>query len=271
MNDAVGTQLRQIVERYGPEVCEDMRRIEALLRDLSGEHRREVAVLVGAVREGVPAELLASRNSALPAMLGERLARKLQDNLGMADDAARWAVSTWALALDVTALALPVPASGRQPPQQAADGPAAAQARTRIAGLLGEAISAALQSEGAQALYLTRVARALAATDPDRAARLLDDAERLTRPDHSPTILLSDRAVLAQTDPDRAERIARSTAGKLSKARALAAVAKALAATDPNRARRLLDDAARLARIVTDQSEKAYALTEIAEAWSQDW
>ena len=34
MNDAVGLELRNIIDRYGPEVCEDPRRVEALLRDL---------------------------------------------------------------------------------------------------------------------------------------------------------------------------------------------------------------------------------------------
>ena len=47
MNDAVGLELRNIIDRYGPEVCEDPRRVEALLRDLSGEHRREIFVLAG--------------------------------------------------------------------------------------------------------------------------------------------------------------------------------------------------------------------------------
>ena len=92
--------------------------MEALLRDLAGGHRREIAVLVGAVREGVPSELLAAKNSALPAVLGDRLVRMLQDNLGLADEVARWAVSTWASALDVTGLALSD--AGPPPPTAAA-------------------------------------------------------------------------------------------------------------------------------------------------------
>jgi len=118
VNDAVRTQLRQIVITYGLEICEDPRRVEALLRDLAAGYRREIAVLVGAVREGVPAELLAAKNRVLPAVLGERLARMLQDNLGLADEVARWAVSTWASALDVTGLALSD--AGPLPPTPAA-------------------------------------------------------------------------------------------------------------------------------------------------------
>lgn len=114
MNDAVCAQLRHIVVTYGVEICGDPRRVESLLRDLSGEHRREIAVLVGAAREGVPSELLTSRSQALPAVLGDRLARMLEDNLGMAGEAARWAVSAWASALGISEVVPPATAGSAQ-------------------------------------------------------------------------------------------------------------------------------------------------------------
>src|ERR1700722_13721786 len=60
VNEAAGIQLHRIIATYGPGICDDPRRVEALLRDLSGEHRRETFVLAAAAREGIPAELLAS-------------------------------------------------------------------------------------------------------------------------------------------------------------------------------------------------------------------
>jgi len=79
------------------------------LRDLSGEHRREISVLSAAAREGVPTELLALA-SRVPAMiLSERLARTLEDNLGMGEAAARWAVTAWASALGLDGFAAPLP------------------------------------------------------------------------------------------------------------------------------------------------------------------
>jgi hypothetical protein len=77
MNDAVRGQLREIVGKYGPGVCEDPHSVEALLRDLAGEHRREISVLVSAVSERVPAELLASSSTILGPVLADRLTRKL--------------------------------------------------------------------------------------------------------------------------------------------------------------------------------------------------
>ncbi|HVB46091.1 MAG TPA: hypothetical protein VNF47_25755 [Streptosporangiaceae bacterium] len=123
MNNAVVAQLRHIVVTYGVEVCEDARRVEGLLRDLAGEHRREIAVLVGAVREGLPSELLVSRDGVPPAVLEERLVRVLEDNLGMAADAARWSVAAWAVALDVAGFSPPVATGRIQPDARAvADG-----------------------------------------------------------------------------------------------------------------------------------------------------
>ena len=111
MDDAVGVELRRIVLRYGPGVGEDARRVEALLRDLSGEHRREIFVLAGAAREGIPAELMSSQGTFPATVIAERLTRTLQDNLGLGEDAARWAVATWASALDVPRIT-PTPPPG---------------------------------------------------------------------------------------------------------------------------------------------------------------
>ncbi|HTU73102.1 MAG TPA: hypothetical protein VMG38_06245, partial [Trebonia sp.] len=66
-----------------------------------------------------------------------------------------------------------------------------------------------------------------------------------------------------------AERIARSITSKRWKAYALADVARTLAATDPDRAARILADAERIARSITSEHSKVVALVKIAEAWSQ--
>jgi tetratricopeptide (TPR) repeat protein len=99
MEDAVAVELRRIVLRYGPEIGDDARRVDALLRDMAGAYRREIYVLAGAAREGVPAQLMSSQGTVPAAVLAERLARALQDNLGLGEEAARWAVATWASAL----------------------------------------------------------------------------------------------------------------------------------------------------------------------------
>jgi hypothetical protein len=107
VNETVRAQLGWIVATYGHSVCKDSRRVEALLLDLAGEHRREVSILVTAAKEGIPAELLASMNSVPASLLSERLTQTLLQNSGLTEEAARWAVATWESALDAAEVAAP--------------------------------------------------------------------------------------------------------------------------------------------------------------------
>jgi tetratricopeptide (TPR) repeat protein len=137
VHDAVVAQLRVIVVKYGTQVCEDARRVEALLKDLAGEHRREIAVLSGAVRERVPSELLASNDTVPAQVLGQRLVRLLRDNLALSEDAAQWAVVAWASALGMDeSVAAAFASSPRAAEPQSGPAPAspAAEEHVRIGG-----------------------------------------------------------------------------------------------------------------------------------------
>ena len=99
MNNVVRQQLCEIVRRHGRAVIDKPRRVEGLLRDYCAGRQREIAVLVNAVEERVAADLIQS-NAGMPrAVLLARLAGRLHDNLAMSEDAARWSVGSWALAL----------------------------------------------------------------------------------------------------------------------------------------------------------------------------
>ncbi|HEV2859939.1 MAG TPA: right-handed parallel beta-helix repeat-containing protein [Pyrinomonadaceae bacterium] len=99
MNDLPRQKLREIVARHGPSIVEDPRRCEGLLRDHLGAHRREANVLAAALEERVPQDILAAPAGSPRAALLARLTRRLSDNLALAEEAARWAVGSWALAL----------------------------------------------------------------------------------------------------------------------------------------------------------------------------
>jgi hypothetical protein len=94
--------LKELIERYGAELATDPRRTEALLNDLCGQYRREIFVLINAQRENVPAELLAAPTWMPRSAVWERLSRRLQDKLALAEDASDWAVESWADALNLT-------------------------------------------------------------------------------------------------------------------------------------------------------------------------
>lgn len=105
MNDSVRQTLSEIVSKYGPSLAGDPRRCEALLRDFCGRYKKEIHLLVSALRERVAADLM-SPASALPGpLLRARLAGRLQDNLGFSEEASEWAVDSWAIALGVTSIA----------------------------------------------------------------------------------------------------------------------------------------------------------------------
>ena len=121
-----------------------------------------------------------------------------------------------------------------------------------------------------KASALSRVAEALAATDPDRAARLFADAERIANSitDKSEGIGAATASRGRWQPPTRTAPNASPTPSPTShsKASALSRIAEALAATDPDRAARLLADAERIANSITDECSKASALSGVAEA-----
>lgn len=99
MNERPRQILSEIVTRHGASVVQDVRRCEGLLRDYAAEHRREVSVLVSALEEQVPQELLAAPAGTPLEVQLRRLARRLSDNRAISEPAAAWSVNSWALAL----------------------------------------------------------------------------------------------------------------------------------------------------------------------------
>jgi Right handed beta helix region len=102
MNNLPRQKLLEIVRRHGREIINAPRRCEGLMRDNFPAHRREISVLTAALEERIPAELLAAGTGGTPrrALLA-RLAARLHDDVAMEENAARWTVHTWALALGV--------------------------------------------------------------------------------------------------------------------------------------------------------------------------
>jgi hypothetical protein len=96
--------LKRLLKQYGQELIDDPRRTEALLRDLCGQHVREIFVLVNAQKQRVPNELLAAPAWMPRQAVYSRLSRNLQTKLALTEDAADWAVTSWAAALDLDSL-----------------------------------------------------------------------------------------------------------------------------------------------------------------------
>lgn len=100
MNELVRQKLREIVQKHGRPPLTDPRLCESLLKDYCGQHKKEIFVLVCAVREQVAADLLTSAESMPREMLHTLLVKRLHNNLALTEEASRWAVESWSLALD---------------------------------------------------------------------------------------------------------------------------------------------------------------------------
>lgn len=100
MNELVRQKLHEIVQKHGRQPLTDPRLCESLLKDYCGQHRKEIFVLVCAVREQVAADLLTSADSMPREMLHALLVKRLHNNLALTEEASRWAVETWSHALD---------------------------------------------------------------------------------------------------------------------------------------------------------------------------
>jgi hypothetical protein len=92
-------QLVAIIAKHGHSLCEDPERCEALLRESCDESFPEVSLLINALKEQVPSELLSSPSNVPRRVLQARLVRGLEESFCLKKDAARWAVDSWALAL----------------------------------------------------------------------------------------------------------------------------------------------------------------------------
>ncbi|MCJ7529544.1 MAG: hypothetical protein MUO64_00760 [Anaerolineales bacterium] len=63
MDDFPRQKLYEIISQYGCEVLNDPRRLGGLLRDYCSSYKREINVLVAALKERVPFELLKMKDS----------------------------------------------------------------------------------------------------------------------------------------------------------------------------------------------------------------
>lgn len=101
LSDLPREKLRQIISQYGATVYQDAQRCEAFLRDFCGAYKREINVLVTALKHGITKELSLHTTSLPDEVLLSRLTKRLEDEVGLTGVAARWAVESWAVVLGV--------------------------------------------------------------------------------------------------------------------------------------------------------------------------
>jgi hypothetical protein len=99
MNDGARSVLCDLVAARGVDFILEPKKVEGLLRDYCPFLRTETNVLLTVLRQNVPQDLLAPVHDLGITTHVARHAARLHERLGMEMETARWAVSTWALAL----------------------------------------------------------------------------------------------------------------------------------------------------------------------------
>ena len=99
MHDLPRQKLRELIIEYGRSLCGDPRRCEALLKDYCGQYKREIFVLISALKERVAYELINFQDNIPEVILLGRLVKRLQEDLALTEDAAKWTVESWRIAL----------------------------------------------------------------------------------------------------------------------------------------------------------------------------
>ena len=101
MNDLPREKLRELIVEYGRSLCADPRRCEAFLKDYCGQYKREIFALVIAQKNRVADDLLKTSAGMPQSLILARLIKRMEDELGLAENVAQWAVESWALALEI--------------------------------------------------------------------------------------------------------------------------------------------------------------------------
>lgn len=97
-------KLCEMITQYGVSLCDDPVRCEGLLRDYCGKHKKEIFILISALAERIPIDLL-NFNGKVPIELRMvQLTERLRVNLSFNKSAAKWGTESWALALGVISI-----------------------------------------------------------------------------------------------------------------------------------------------------------------------
>ena len=130
-SEQVPPALKSLIDRYGTPLLGDAGRLRGLLQDEVPQAKKEISVLLLALEERVPQDLMRVHSGEPIASLSPRLARRLSEEKSLSTDAARWAVYAWARGLGLDSVlppmeTVPGPAFGGQasppvPPHSAAN------------------------------------------------------------------------------------------------------------------------------------------------------
>jgi hypothetical protein len=114
LNDAARTTLIALVQQHGHDFTDNPWRVQELLEKELAGFKLERSLLLAASRESVPVHLRLADETSVTSVKA-RLIKRLVDEHGLHESAARWSVEVWAEALGVTASEAHAPPAREEP------------------------------------------------------------------------------------------------------------------------------------------------------------
>ena len=103
MNDLPVKKLTSLTKHFGLDLLNDFARCDELLADFCSDFRLEANLLFFALREGCAKKLLeTSSNGAVPSIVNTELIRLLQNDTGITETNAAWAIQGISAVLELT-------------------------------------------------------------------------------------------------------------------------------------------------------------------------
>ncbi|HEX5324722.1 MAG TPA: hypothetical protein VFW40_13115 [Capsulimonadaceae bacterium] len=121
-NNQVRQRVRGLVAGIGPSIATNPDLVETKLADLAADNAEDVRLIVSAARAGIPEEL-ATAPQEHRAELVEQASSWMAGETGASQEAARWAVESWAAALEGVQIAPPPQPAAAPIPTSAAPAP----------------------------------------------------------------------------------------------------------------------------------------------------
>ncbi len=88
-------KVKQVIDRYGQDICEDQRRLESILSDFIVNDKKNFNLLVNACKAGICLKLYETAGGEVDEITRNQLVKKLVDEYAIMGDNAAWAVDTW--------------------------------------------------------------------------------------------------------------------------------------------------------------------------------
>lgn len=109
MDDTPKYVLCSLINKYGRSICGEAGRLEGMLRDLCGEYKKEIFVMVHALKGGVADALIGAEGQIPVVAIINTQAARLSERYGFSMEISLWATGTWAEALGILTDAPPFP------------------------------------------------------------------------------------------------------------------------------------------------------------------